>query len=243
MDLATLITTCAVAAHANVTPLLHQIAHVHDGDPYAVEVVDQQQLYRPETAEQAAHLTAQLSSRGHHLRVGLTHLDPVDVEETYAVGIEDLFADKCRQIQITADQLQHQLQDKRSVVAALASYYAPDANSEDEYSLSWSREVLSQPAHPDDVEEPLPHRYNPPADRLFATESTVTPDSTDAPELFIEKKPSSGGNPKAPPSRPEETSEDVTGEPVERAEFPSDHSAQPDVTDDTLPTTEELEQR
>lgn len=237
MDLATLITTCAVAAHANVSPLLYQIGHLHDGDPYAIEVIDQSKLYRPQSADEAVALTTRLLEEGHHLRVGLAQLCPRRAFEQYEIPIATLLGDHCHHIQIAADRLQGLLQEHRSIEPALSAYYAPTDDPLHEGGRLWTVEVLRQPLPTDTESHELPRRYDIPSDRLFVdTGEREQPTHTTGDELFSEPDTSS------------QTSEPVSSESVESLDTVWSESLQrsdgyrpqPNVTDATLPTTEEL---
>lgn len=252
MDLITLITTCAVAAHANVSPLLYQIARLHDGDPYAIEVIQQETLYRPSTAEEATALTVSLLEHGYEVRVGLAQLDPQVAQNEYQFPVSSLFEDHCRHLQIAADQLHELLQEHRRLTPTLTAYFASNDDPDDDDGRHWAKDVLAQPSLPSDGDDDLPRRYDHPAHRLFVGPSDRTSGPSGArpdTELFAGKdfptiddrssvatEPSDGGEDDTLEPSPESPS--IPAEPLPRTSPPS---PQPDVTDSTLPTSEELE--
>lgn len=240
MDLITLITACAVSAHANVAPLLYQIARVHDGDPYAVEVVEEQRVYRPDTPSAAADLTLHFLESGHELRVGLGHVDPAAAVEIYEISVTALFENYCQHIQIAADQLTRRVNEYRPTARALAAYYAVQDDPNDSHARLWAEDVMSQPhppANPGD--DDLPRRYEPPADRLFTGRSDESADSSPSFETIF---PNTREFETAEPAdeadaESSDESESVPSRTIDRSSGPRPY---PDVTDETLPTTEEL---
>lgn len=142
MDLLSLITACAVSAHPGIITTLYQIGQIHDGDPLAIEVVEQGHVYTPPTHDQAIGITTALVEAGFQVRVGLAQVDAQTAMNDYGVAIPQLF-DGCTNIAIGADQLTLTISELGGLERSLAAYFDREPSSE--VGKAWAREVMQKP--------------------------------------------------------------------------------------------------
>jgi hypothetical protein len=140
LDLYALIDHCALDVSARTQTVLHQlVVATSEGEPLHVLDLTDARVYTPHSVEQASALVWGLLEAGHHVRAGITLLDPLYITEQ-GWTITQLF-DPCAAIGITGDMLEG---SPSSVKSRLVSYLDP----QQVFGLDGLVDaVLAQPAH------------------------------------------------------------------------------------------------
>ena len=243
MDLLSLLAACAISTHPGVEPALYQIAHLHQGNPLTIEVIDQGIVYNPDTREQAIGVATALIEAGSNVRVGLAQLPAHEAITVYGLSIEDLFT-PCRNLAIGSDFLEQAFSRHSPAPNALAYYLKGSPDSP--LGLGWAHDVLSQPTI-NDSSSRIARLYPAPDTRLFVTNEESTyrrPEPSAEHRLLV--TPEGHGQAESPllPESISLSPQKLRRNPRVRSgrSSPTDRpSSFPPVTDERLPTSSELQ--
>jgi hypothetical protein len=259
MDLVTLIAACSLAASANTNTTLYQITQTVDAQVYYIDDMTDAAVYQPTTLEEAAGITRALVEAGHDVRVGLTQVPARASLQTYNLTPTQLL-DPCTNIAIGSDRLSLARGRHGDAPREVLSWYLT-GSTRDPVGISWANDVLAKPAV--DIQQAATRPGTAPASPRFSA-----PDN----RLFVDDADDSGGKPRRHPSAsitpntartgestpspakdlvptkwepPRQTQDSKAASSSSRSQASSESGtgkAQPDVTDERLPTSEDLEQ-
>lgn len=266
MDIFQLILVCSVVQTDPHQTLLYQISQTADASATYVDDLTATKVYDPDRKKIAHKIVRSLVRQNHDVRVGLTQVPAETAIDTYGAAFPELVRG-CTSISFGSQHLRkarRKFPDSR--LKALAWYFtgAPDSA----LGRGWAAEVLRQPAvhveqsasNPDSA--PPSKTYSSPQHQIFSNHS-MDLDSEQLPRdrsIFQKdsrNRSSSGSSPSKfpPPDKHDEI--DRRSAPTKRDSSTtaldqpsSDASAadrrqtlrpKPDVTDMTLPTTQDLD--
>ncbi len=257
MDLVTLIASCSLAASATTNTTLYQITQTVDANALYIDDLTDAAVYQPSTLEEAAGITRALVEAGHDLRVGLTQIPARESLRSYSLDPKALL-DPCTNIAIGSDRLSMARSRHGDNPPEVLSWYLTDSN-QDPVGISWANDVLAQPsvdiqaaATRPDKAPPSP-RFSAPNQRLFVRDDDSADESTPRPHPSASISPKTYGatsSSAVSPTEPTKWTPSSTTTNQSKASSPqsststsrsSDKKAQPDVTNERLSTSEDLE--
>ncbi len=256
MDLVTLIAACSLAASANTNTTLYHITQTVDANAYYIDDLTDAAVYQPTTLDEAAGITRALVEAGHDVRVGLTQVPARESLRAYSITPQQLL-DPCTNIALGSDRLSVARDRHGDKPLEVLSWYLTDSTT-DGVGISWANDVLAQPsvdiqaaATRPDKAPPSP-RFSSPDQRLFIQDADSNADSNPRPHPSATITPKTYGadSPKAkssaepskwaPSSR--NSGQSKASNSVPSSTRSGNHDAQPDVTAERLPTSDELDQ-
>jgi hypothetical protein len=264
MEIFQLILVCSVVQTDPHHTLLYQIAQTSDASVTYIDDLTEKSVYEPNRQKIAHKLARSLVRQNHSIRVGLTQIPAELAVNTYGADFPDLVRG-CTSISFGSQHLRkarRKFPNSRS--KALAWYFTGSPDSA--IGRGWAADVLRQPSI--NIEQAASNPEAAPPSKSFASpehqifsgqtmdlESSNSSKQPNDPVLFESRNSTEHGPSKFPPPEDHKKIKNDTSSHSTNSAFsqptPSDDSSaatrqqtlrpQSDVTDMSLPTTDDLE--